>query len=168
MPSTPSSRATADQPGGGGAKRHRAAIHLNHFQGAIYDRTGGKIGGHLGGQEVLLLTTRGRRTGQARRTPVQYQGHEDALYLVAAAGGAEHPPAWWHNIEADQRVEVQINEKHFHGIATTLTPEERAAVWPHLVHHNARLPAVQEKAGRELPVVRVELAGPITKAVPPS
>jgi len=116
----------------------------------IYARTRGRVGG----RRVLLLTTTGRRSGLPRRTPVQYERVDGDPVLVAAAGGAPRPPAWFHNLQADPAVTVQIGGRVARARAVVA---ERPALWAELCERNPRLEAVQRKAGRELPLVRLRL-----------
>src|SRR2546423_201573 len=60
------------------------------------------------GQPVLVLTTRGRRSGKPRSTPVAYIRDGDRLVVTAANAGLDRPPAWWLNLEADPRAEVEV------------------------------------------------------------
>src|SRR4051794_41776703 len=68
---------------------------------AIYRLTGGRVFGRVGGHPVLLLQTRGRRSGRARTTPVQYLADGDAFVVVASNAGARRPPARLLNLRAD-------------------------------------------------------------------
>lgn len=135
--------------------RRRAAIHLNHAHAWLYARTRGRAGGRIGGHPVLLLTTTGRRSGLARRTPVQYERLDGHPILVAAANGAAEPPAWWRNLDADSDVTVQIADEVWHARAVTVEGEERRKLWPRICARNPHLDPLQHKAGRELPLVRL-------------
>ena len=132
-----------------------ARVRLNHAHGWLYALGRGRIAGSMGGRPVLLLTTTGRHTGRPRRTPVQYERIDGDLLIVAAGGGAPRPPAWWHNLEATAEVTVQIRGERQQALALTLTPEERAAVWPKLCARNRHLEPLQQRAGREFPVVHL-------------
>jgi deazaflavin-dependent oxidoreductase (nitroreductase family) len=135
----------------------RLRIRLNHLHAWAYATTGGRAGGSIAGHRVLLLTTTGRRTGRARRTPVQFETLVGDLFVIASAAGAPRPPAWWRNIQADPRVTVRIG-RHEHGaVAQTVDYAERGRVWPALCERNRHLAPIQRKARRELPVVRLEL-----------
>lgn len=105
---------------------------------------------------MLLLTTVGRRTGAHRTTPVQYQRLDGKLVLVAAAGGATRPPAWWLNLESEPSVGVRVGANVASMRAHTAGREERRELWPRLIKGNRWLPKVERKAGRELPVVLLE------------
>ena len=119
----------------------------------VYRLTRGRILGRLGGQPVLLLESVGRRTGQRRTTPVQYLPAGDAFVVVAANAGAPHPPAWWLNLRADPRARVQVAAATFDVRARETTGEERTALWRQLTAANRYLERVARKAGRELPLV---------------
>jgi deazaflavin-dependent oxidoreductase (nitroreductase family) len=135
--------------------RHRAAIRFHHAHARVYARTHGRLGSRMGGHPVLLLTTTGLRSGQPRRTPVQYESIDGDLVLVAAAGGSPEPPAWWRNLEADPAVTVQIGDSVHAARAATLGAAERRELWPRLCQRNHALERVQLRAGRELPLVRL-------------
>ena len=141
---------TAAQP-----LRRRAAIRLNHAHAWLYARTGGRAGGRIDGHPVLLLTTTGRASGFPRRTPVQYERVGGDPILVAAAGGAPEPPAWWRNLQSDPGATVQLGGQVWRGRAVMVGGEERRQLWPLVCEHNPRLEAVQRKAGRDLPLIRL-------------
>ena len=128
-------------------------VHLNHAHAWLYWRSGGRLGGSVGGHRVLLLTTTGRRSGRERRTPVQYEQLGSELVVVAAGAGSPSPPAWWLNLEADPKVEVQVGADRWDAYAETAGPRRRAELWPALIAANPSLESAQAKAGRQLPVV---------------
>ncbi len=140
--------------------RRRAVVALNHAHAWLYARTDGRVGGRVGGRRVVLLTTTGRRSGRPRRTPVQVTMVGGELVAVAAAGGAPRPPAWWRNLEADPRVVVQDGARRFGARATTAHGEERARLWRELCAADGRPAAVQTRARRELPIVRLAADAP--------
>ena len=113
------------------------------------------------GQPMLLLHTRGAKSGQARVTPLLYTPRGDAFVIVASKAGATHHPAWYHNIVAHpEAVEVE-----FGGRRTPVTPKiaegaERDELW-RLVNENYNgYETYQHRAGeRVIPVVLLEPAG---------
>jgi len=73
-----------------------SALHI-----AAYRLSGGRIGGWLTPTApVLLLTTRGRRSGQNRITPLIYLVDGADVVVVGSLGGSANAPAWWHNLQA--------------------------------------------------------------------
>ncbi len=129
---------------------------MNHAHAWLYRHSRGRIGARIGKQEVLLLTTVGRRSGLQRTTPVQYQRLDGRLVLVAANGGYADPPAWWLNLQSEPRVRVQLGPTISTARARTAQRDERVDLWPRLVESNRWLPQVELKAGRVLPLVLLD------------
>src|SRR5215468_11225152 len=71
----------------------------------------GRVGGNFEGAPLLLLTTTGRRTGQARVKPMMYLADGDRLLVFASKGGAPTNPDWYHNLVADPRVTVEVGSE---------------------------------------------------------
>jgi deazaflavin-dependent oxidoreductase (nitroreductase family) len=80
--------------------------------------------GPIVGKIILLLTTTGRKSGQKRITPLQYE-EIDGNYFLGSARGTKSD--WYRNIEADGRVEVRVKNRHFRGVAETVTDPARIA-----------------------------------------
>jgi deazaflavin-dependent oxidoreductase (nitroreductase family) len=118
----------------------------------VYRRSGGRVLGCIGGQPVLLLQTTGRRSGGTRTTPVQYLAYGEGFVVVAADHGARHPPAWYTNLRANPRGRVG-SERNFDVAAREASGAERTQLWRQLSAANRYLPAVQTKAGRQLPLL---------------
>lgn len=76
------------------------------------------------GRVVLLLTTRGRRTGEPRVTPLQYERVDGTLIVGSARGDAAD---WFRNVLADPHVEVRVRRRRFSGIAETCVDPSRIA-----------------------------------------
>ncbi|MBE3119634.1 MAG: nitroreductase family deazaflavin-dependent oxidoreductase [Candidatus Atribacteria bacterium] len=80
--------------------------------------------GPIVGKIILLLTTTGRKSGQKRITPLQYE-EIDGNYFLGSARGTKSD--WYRNIEADGRVEVRVKNRRFRGVAETVTDPARIA-----------------------------------------
>src|SRR3954447_14468812 len=91
-----------------------------------YRATGGKVGHDWQGTQTLLLTTKGRKSGEPRELPLIYAPWDDAYLIVASKGGADEPPAWFLNLEADPTVEVQVMDDRFTARARVATADEKA------------------------------------------
>jgi deazaflavin-dependent oxidoreductase (nitroreductase family) len=110
------------------------------------------------GQPILLLHTRGAKSGQPRVVPLLYTPHGDAFVIVASKAGAERHPSWYHNVRAHpDAVEVELA-----GRRTPVTPRivegpERDEMW-RLVNDNYNgYETYQGRAGgRVIPVVVLE------------
>jgi deazaflavin-dependent oxidoreductase (nitroreductase family) len=106
-----------------------------------------------GGTHTLLLTTKGRHSGERRTTPLIYGRDGDDYLLVASKGGAPAPPAWYLNLEADPEVEVQVKGDRFRARARTASAEEKPALWETMAAHWPAYNDYQQRTDREIPVV---------------
>ena len=123
-----------------------------------YVETGGQEGHEWRGTTALILTTKGRKTGQPRSAPLVYQRHGDDYGVVASKGGADEPPAWFLNLEADPEVEVQVLDDRFRARARTAEPGEKPEMWQKMTRAWPPYDSYQEKTDREIPVVVLERA----------
>lgn len=125
--------------------------HVNRYR-----ETGGAEGHDWQGTTVLILTTLGRRSGTRRDTPLIYGQSGDDYLVVASNGGADQPPAWYLNLDADPEVEVQVSGDRFHGRARTATPGEKPPLWRTMVERWPKYDDYQRATSREIPVVVLE------------
>ena len=121
-----------------------------------YIETDGAEGHEWEGTTALILTTKGRRSGKPRSTPLIYQRHGDDYLVVASRGGSDQPPAWYLNLQADPEVEVQVLGDHFRARARTATAAERQELWPIMTAVWPAYDGYQRKTAREIPVVVLE------------
>jgi deazaflavin-dependent oxidoreductase (nitroreductase family) len=122
----------------------------------VYRGTRGLVGGNLIGMHMLLLTTKGRKTGRARTLPLAYVEDHGEYIIVASNGGAEKPPAWWLNLQASKTAEVQVGSERF-TVGWELAPvDQRIEYWRKL---QAAIPAYRRyrtKTDRLIPIVRLK------------
>ena len=133
----------------------------SHLYGEDHVRSYRETGGELGhdwqrGTSILLLTTKGRKTGQERTTPLIYATAGDAYVIVASKGGADEPPGWYVNLQADPEVEVQVLDDRFKAHARTASPEEKQELWQRMVAEWPDYDRYQAGTDREIPVVLLE------------
>jgi len=117
-----------------------------------YRATDGEEGHDWQGSQVLLLTTTGRRSGEQRTTPLIYGRHGDDVMVVASKGGADEPPAWFLNLEA----EVQVKGDRFRARTRVATPEEKPEMWRTMTSEWPAYDEYQQNTEREIPVVVLE------------
>ena len=123
-----------------------------------YRETGGEVG-HIWrrGSKILLLTTKGRKSGQPRTTPLIYENADgDTYVIVASKGGAPEHPGWYENLEKDPQVELQIKDEVFPARAHTAEGEERERLWKLAAQQWPDYDEYQKKTDREIPVVVLE------------
>ena len=123
-----------------------------------YLESGGRDGHIWEGVTTLLLTTTGRRSGQARTTPLIYGRDGDRFVVVASRGGAPQHPAWYENLAAHQEVTVQVMADRFKARARTASAAERPALWKTMAAIWPPYDEYQAKTSRTIPVVVLERA----------
>jgi deazaflavin-dependent oxidoreductase (nitroreductase family) len=134
---------------------------LKALNGNITDEfraNAGKVGGRFEGNELLLLTTTGAKSGRSRVSPLVVFRIDGKLLIVAGYGGADVNPAWVHNLRANPRAHVEVATGSFDVVARELDLSEREAVIPKI---NATTPAFayasyQSKTTRTIPIFELE------------
>src|SRR5690242_16391835 len=101
---------------------------------AAYRLTRGRLGGAIWVARgprppVLLLVTRGRRSGEPRTTPLIYLRDGDDLVVIAANAGHPRDPAWWLNLAAAPRATVRIGDEERSVVAAVVEGARRDALW---------------------------------------
>lgn len=118
-----------------------------------YRLSGGLIGGRIGGLPVLLLTTTGRKSGKKRTRPLVYLEDADNMVVIASNGGAEQHPAWWLNLRANPKAEVQVGSDSKSVTAEEATGEERERLWREVVELYHGYDEYRRMTKRKIPVV---------------
>ncbi|MET8615736.1 MULTISPECIES: nitroreductase family deazaflavin-dependent oxidoreductase [Streptomyces] len=126
----------------------------------LYESSGGTEGTTLRdtGLPVIVLTTRGAKSGKIRKTPLMRVEHEGAYAVVASQGGAPKHPVWYFNIKADPRVELQDGPVRQDMVAREVTGAEKAQWWERAVAAFPPYADYQRKTDREIPVFVLERA----------
>ena len=123
-----------------------------------YLETNGADGHLWNGVPTLLLTTKGRRSGQPYTTPLIYGRDGDAYLVVASKGGADSHPDWYRNLVANPEVEVQVLAERFKARARTASPQEKPALWQKMTQIWPAYDEYQARTRRPIPVVILERA----------
>ncbi|WP_425386954.1 nitroreductase family deazaflavin-dependent oxidoreductase [Amycolatopsis benzoatilytica] len=122
-----------------------------------YEETDGEVGHDWQeGVPTLVLTTKGRKTGQDRKFALIYQEDDGNPVIVASKGGAANHPGWYLNLQENPEVGVQVRADKFTARARTATGEERARLWEKLAKVWPAYNEYQTKTDREIPVVVLE------------
>ncbi|WP_037671842.1 nitroreductase family deazaflavin-dependent oxidoreductase [Streptomyces griseus] len=123
-----------------------------------YVDSGGTEGHRFQGQQTLLLTVRGRKSGVLRRTALIYARDGERYVVVGSNGGKDGHPAWYLNVLAEPSVLVQVGTESFAARACPAAAEERERLWQLLVTMFPSYKGMQKKTDRVLPVVVIEPA----------
>jgi deazaflavin-dependent oxidoreductase (nitroreductase family) len=113
----------------------------------------GRIGHRRWGAEILLLTTRGRKTGKLRRTALIYGRDGESYVVVGSNGGARANPAWYLNLLEHPDVTVQVVDHVFAARARPAAADERPRLWRIMTEIWPTYDTYQAKVKREIPVV---------------
>lgn len=122
-------------------------------QTRTYLASGGTEGHESDGLRMLVLVTTGRRSGKPRRTVLIYGTSGEKLVVVASKGGAARHPDWFHNLQADPYVGVQVRTSRFTARARVATPTEHAALWPQMVEIFPQYAEYAAKTDRQIPLI---------------
>ena len=121
-----------------------------------YRETNGEQGYIWNDAPILLLTTKGRESGQPRTTPLIFVRDEDRYVIIASLGGAPNHPAWYLNLQADPHVQLQVKADVFDAVARTATSPERERLWAKAVEVWPQYEDYQALTERVIPVVVLE------------
>jgi deazaflavin-dependent oxidoreductase (nitroreductase family) len=123
----------------------------------FYRRNNGEgLGGTFQNISVALLTTKGRKSGQPRVSPLYFLRDGDRVVVAASRGGSDRNPMWYLNLKADPKVKVQIKDEVLDLTARDANDEERARYWPQLVKMYPTYEDYQSWTDRVIPLVVCE------------
>ena len=117
-----------------------------------YEGSGGTSGTTMRGMPVIIVTTRGAKTGHLRKVPLMRVEHHGEYAAVASQGGAPKNPIWYSNLVADPRVEVQDGEVVQAMTAREVMGEEKATWWERCVAAFPDYADYQLRTERPIPV----------------
>jgi deazaflavin-dependent oxidoreductase (nitroreductase family) len=133
--------------------------HWVRDQVELFEGSGGTDGTTMRGMPVIILTSRGAKTGRVRKTPLMRVEHAGAYAVVASKGGAPEHPVWYYNLVADPHVELQDGPVRQDMVAREVTGDEKALWWARAVAAYPDYADYQTKTDREIPVFVVEPMG---------
>ena len=135
--------------------RDTSARRLSTLHTLAYRFTGGRIGRRLVNNDMLLVTTTGRRSGRKHTIPLLYLRDGDAVIVIASWGGRDYPPDWYLNVVADPEVSVQMNGAGWDAVAEELDEPERSTWWQHAVTAYDGYAEYQSRTKRVIPILRL-------------
>ena len=114
---------------------------------------GGKVGGRFEGAPMMLLTTTGAKSGQARTKPVVYSKDGDRFVIIASKAGAPTHPDWFYSLVANPEVVLEVDDEKFPARATVTSGEERRRLFDAQAALVPGFADYAQKTTREIPVV---------------
>lgn len=115
----------------------------------------GKVGGNFEGAPLLLLHTKGRRTGEERVNPMMYLEHDGRLFVFASKAGADTDPDWFRNLVAQPDVTAEIGTEEIELRAAPLEGDDRDRVYHEQATRYPGFQEYQDKTSRVIPVVEL-------------
>jgi deazaflavin-dependent oxidoreductase (nitroreductase family) len=113
----------------------------------------GKIGGSFAGKTLLLLHTKGAKTGQERVNPTAYVKDGNRFVVIASKGGAPTNPDWYYNILANPLVTIEVGKEKFKARATVAEEPERTRLYNQMVAVMPGFDDYRRKTTRVIPVI---------------
>ena len=110
-------------------------------------------------REVLLLSTRGRKSGLERTVPLQFFPDGEDMVVVAANSGLPSPPGWYFNLTADPSARVEVGGRTLQARAEELSAEEAASFWPRVLRVAPDYARYPRRTSRRIPMVRLVTVG---------
>jgi deazaflavin-dependent oxidoreductase (nitroreductase family) len=111
------------------------------------------------GRPVLILTTIGARSGEARENPLVYTRTGDDYIVIASKGGAPSHPGWYHNLVANPAVKVEVNGEAFDARARVAQGEEHGRLYASQAEMMPAFNDYQRRTSRKIPLIVLERVG---------
>jgi deazaflavin-dependent oxidoreductase (nitroreductase family) len=132
---------------------------LKAFNESIVDEfraNDGKVGGPFEGNELLLLTTIGAKSGQPRLSPLSCKRIDGKLLIIAGNGGADTNPSWVYNLRANPSAHVELAAESFNVTARELLSAERDDIIPKITAAISAFAEFQAKTSRVIPIFELQ------------
>jgi deazaflavin-dependent oxidoreductase (nitroreductase family) len=116
----------------------------------------GRVGGMFEGASLILIHHIGAKSGVERVAPlVHFPEDDDHTVIVASAGGAPNHPAWYHNLKANPKIDVEVGAETYTVVADEITGPERDEVWERVTTTAPGFADYQRKTDRVIPLLRL-------------
>lgn len=135
--------------------RDGTAKWLSAAHKVLFRVSSGRIGKRLVNNDMLLLTTKGRRSGREHTIPLLYLRDGADVIVIASWGGRDYPPDWYLNVVAEPTVSVHIRSQRWAGTAVELEEPERSEWWQAAVAAYSGYEEYQSRTDRVIPVLRI-------------
>ena len=128
---------------------------ISKIHGYMYSGSGGRIGKKLGNQDIILLTTIGRKSGKKRNVPLAVIRYEDRYMVIGSFGGSPVHPAWFLNIESNPEVQIRLGSKVIDASASVIrkSDDEYEKLWNKAVSVYQGFDSYKKATDREIPII---------------
>lgn len=116
----------------------------------------GRVGGNFEGAPLLLLHTKGAKSGAERVNPMMYLELDGRRYVFASKAGADTNPDWFYNLAANPDVDVELGTERYRARAVPVTGTERDAIYDVQKERYPGFAEYEAKTSRVIPVVELQ------------
>jgi deazaflavin-dependent oxidoreductase (nitroreductase family) len=116
----------------------------------------GKVGGPFQGAPMVLLTSKGAKSGQPHTTPLVYLQDGDRILVFGSMGGAPKHPAWYHNLRANPEATAEVGTEKYNVRADILSGEERDRLFAKQKSVMPVFAEYEQRTTRTIPVIALE------------
>ena len=116
----------------------------------------GKVGGMFASMPLVLVTTKGAKTGKESIVPIAYSTDGEKFVIVASKGGTPENPAWYYNLLAYPEVDIEVGTEKFKVRAKDTKGEERDRLFEQHAKRYPQFNEYKEKTSRVIPVFLLE------------
>ncbi len=124
----------------------------------LFRAGGGRVGSRLGALPVLLLTTRGRRSGRSRDVALNYVRDRERYVVFASHAGEDREPPWWLNLRDAGEGDVLVDGRRFRVRAREAQGAERERLWSDVKTLDTAYGQYERRTSRRIAVVVLERA----------
>jgi len=117
--------------------------------------SGGRIGGQLGTQTIMLLHSVGRKSGRHYVTPIAYFFTDGFYFLIGSNWGNERNAAWFHNLTAQPETMIEVRGKKIPVVALQAEGEEYDRLWKYATDHHPPYLHYKEMTKRRIPIIKL-------------
>jgi deazaflavin-dependent oxidoreductase (nitroreductase family) len=116
----------------------------------------GVVGGRFAGAPLLLLHSKGAKSGQIRVNPMMYQQVPDGYAVFGSRGGSDSHPDWYYNLLANPDAEIEVGEDTVAVCARVLEGDERETIWTEQKKRYKAFADYEAGTSRVIPVILLE------------
>ena len=132
---------------------------LDEFNRRVIDEfrsNAGKVGGMFANAPMLLLTTKGAKSGKSYTNPLVYSRDGDRIVVIASKAGAPTNPAWYYNLVAHPTATIELGTDQFQVRARVVTGDERERLFKQQAAQMPMFDEYRKRTTRQIPVIVFE------------
>jgi len=134
-------------------------MDMKEFNNSIikeFRANGGKVSGQFAGAPLLILTTKGAKSGVSRENPLAYLEDRDRYVIIASYAGAPTNPPWYYNLVKNPKVTVEVGDQKFTARAEVVPEPERSKLYQKMASIMPTFSEYEKKTTRKIPVIALK------------